>query len=229
MHQIKNEFRRVVVGSACVIIATLLMALPASAHVSIDPSEAPKESYGVFAFRVPNESDTANTVKVEVKFPEDYPIASVRTTSQDGWKSSVKTEKLDKAVTDHGEKIESYVSGVTWEGGSIEPGQYAEFHVSMGALPHDADSLTFKAIQTYSDGEVVSWIEETPASGEEPEHPAPVLTLTEATGDEHSSSSSETEAKAKDEESSNNSVAYVAVGIGVVALLVGLGAIAKKK
>jgi hypothetical protein len=31
--------------------------------------------------------------------------------------------------------------------------------------------------QTYSDGEVVRWIDSTPKSGEEPEHPAPTLEL----------------------------------------------------
>ena len=35
--------------------------------------------------------------------------------------------------------------------------------------------MVFKALQTYSDGNVVRWIEEPVDGGEEPEHPAPVL------------------------------------------------------
>jgi hypothetical protein len=47
-------------------------------------------------------------------------------------------------------------------------------------LPTDTDQLVFKALQTYDNGEVVRWID-TPAPGAaEPEHPAPVLTLTPA-------------------------------------------------
>lgn len=41
------------------------------------------------------------------------------------------------------------------------------------------DQLVFKALQTYSDGDTVRWIDD-PAPGTEPEHPAPVLTLAPA-------------------------------------------------
>jgi periplasmic copper chaperone A len=35
----------------------------------------------------------------------------------------------------------------------------------------------FKALQTYSDGDVVRWIDEPKADGSEPDHPAPILKL----------------------------------------------------
>jgi hypothetical protein len=37
-----------------------------------------------------------------------------------------------------------------------------------------------KTLQTYSDGTIVRWIDDTAAGQPEPEHPAPVLTLTAA-------------------------------------------------
>jgi hypothetical protein len=37
--------------------------------------------------------------------------------------------------------------------------------------------LIFKALQTYSTGEVVRWIEVAPEGGARPEHPAPVVTV----------------------------------------------------
>lgn len=40
--------------------------------------------------------------------------------------------------------------------------------------------MTFLAVQTYDSGEVVRWIEPTPEGGEEPESPAPVLSMTGA-------------------------------------------------
>ena len=49
--------------------------------------------------------------------------------------------------------------------------------VSAGPLPTKVKTVEFKAVQTYSDGEVVRWIESTPKGGPEPEHPAPTLTL----------------------------------------------------
>ena len=61
----------IVLGSAALMV--LVVALPASAHVSIQPSTATKGSFATIAFQVPNE-EQAKTVKVEVKFPEDPPI-----------------------------------------------------------------------------------------------------------------------------------------------------------
>ena len=49
-----------------------------------------------------------------------------------------------------------------------------------GPLPKNVNQLVFKASQTYSDGDVVQWIEPTVKGGAEPEHPAPVLKLGKA-------------------------------------------------
>ncbi len=219
----KNIGKYLLVGALSTVM-TILMALPASAHVVISPDEAPQGSYGVFTFRVPNESDTASTTKLEVQLPKDHPIASVRTTAQDGWTATVVKEKPSKKLESHGSAVEEVVSTITWEGGTIAPGQFTEFHVSMGALPEDAEKLEFKALQTYSDGEVVSWIQSTTDDGEEPEHPAPTLMLTKATGDDHASA--DTSDSASDD---SNTIAYVGIGIGAIALLVALGAFLKKK
>jgi hypothetical protein len=55
--------------------------------------------------------------------------------------------------------------------------------------------MVFTATQTYSDGTVVEWDQPTPASGEEPEHPAPTLTIGPAVeGGEGGHSHSDSEA-----------------------------------
>jgi uncharacterized protein DUF1775 len=72
------------------------------------------------------------------------------------------------------------VSEVTWKGGTIQPGQYQDFSVSADPLPSGVGQLVFKAVQTYSNGAVVRWIDLPQAGQPEPEHPAPVLTLTRA-------------------------------------------------
>nr|WP_243766808.1 DUF1775 domain-containing protein [Streptomyces sp. GC420] len=60
------------------------------------------------------------------------------------------------------------------------PREFHEFDVSVGPLPEDGDRMVFKALQTCGTGQVVRWIEVPGKDGAEPEHPAPVLTLTPA-------------------------------------------------
>jgi hypothetical protein len=88
----------------------------------------------------------------------------------------VEKSKLAAPVkTDDGEVTEA-VSKITWTAAgadaAIKPGQFLEFEVSAGPLP-EVDQIVFKSLQTYSDGDIVRWIEEPTADGKEPEHPAP--------------------------------------------------------
>ena len=141
------------------LTGTALFALsaPALAHVTVQPEgEAAKGGYAVVDFRVPNESDTASTVKLEVSFPTEHPLASARPEPIPGWDAKVSKTKLDKPIELHGRKINEAISKITWTatGKGIEPGFFQKFTVSMGALPEDADELVFKAVQTYDDDEV---------------------------------------------------------------------------
>jgi uncharacterized protein YcnI len=159
----------------------LALSAPAFAHVTLDPAHAPSGGSDVtLRFRVPNEEDNSTTTKVELFLPTDHPIAGVAVEPKPGWNVNTETTKLSKPIhTDDGD-ITDVVSKVTWDGGSIAAGQFDEFTVIAGALP-DASALTFKVIQTYANGDVVRWIDATPASGVEPDHPAPTLTLSAAT------------------------------------------------
>jgi uncharacterized protein YcnI len=73
------------------------------------------------------------------------------------------------------------VSEVTWTatGGAIRPGQFQDFNVSLGQLP-DSGELVFNTLQTYSSGEKVNWNQVSADPSVEPEHPAPILTITPA-------------------------------------------------
>jgi hypothetical protein len=117
---------------------------------------------------------------VQVFFPTDHPIPGVLISPLPGWTSKVTTTKLKTPITTDDGSITEAVSQVTWTKGRIAPGQYQDFSVAFGQLPDDTDSLTFKALQTYSDGNVVRWIDQTQAGQPEPEHPAPIVTLTAA-------------------------------------------------
>ena len=98
-----------------------------------------------------------------------------------GWTATTTKAPLNPPVTDDdGNKITEAVSVVEFDadaGGGIAPGQFQEFALSGGPFP-DADSLTFPVVQTYSDGNESAWIEPTVEGQAEPEHPAPVLSLT---------------------------------------------------
>ena len=162
----------------------------AAAHVTVNPDQATAGGQARLAFRVPDESDSASTTKVEVDLPADTPFASVLVMPVPGWTASMATTKLATPVTtDDGDKVTEAVTQIVWTASSadtaIKPGQFLEFPVSLGPLPKTV-SVTFKAVQTHSDGSVVRWIDQSVAGQPEPEHPAPVLKLTAGSADDAS-------------------------------------------
>lgn len=208
---------RVVVVGAVSVVMLLALAGAASAHVTVNPRSAEQGGYTKVAFRVPNERDTASTTVLEINFPTDHPIRSVSTRAVPGWTSTVqKTALAQPITTEGGEQITETVSKITWTGGKIAPGTFEEFDVSLGPLPTDTDQLVFKALQTYDNGEVVRWIDAPTPGAAEPEHPAPVLTLTPA-------DVSVTTATTSGDTDSSNSAGVVLGIVGIVLGLVGIG------
>jgi uncharacterized protein YcnI len=177
-HPVNRRTRLSVLAVATVIASA--SAAPALAHVTVNPGTAQQGGFSELVFRAPNEQDNADTTKVQVYFPTEHPLAFVSVHPTPGWQVKVDKTKLAKPIkSDDGEVTEA-VSAITWTG-DLKPGEYQNFAVSVGPLPDDADQLVFKALQTYSNGDVVRWIE-LPAKGKEPAHPAPILTLTHAAG-----------------------------------------------
>ncbi|MGR6920908.1 YcnI family copper-binding membrane protein [[Actinomadura] parvosata] len=172
--------RRAATVLAATAALTAGLALPALAHVTIQPGTAEQGGFIKVAFRVPNERDNASTTKIEVSFPTDHPLAFVSVKPVPGWQVKVTESKLPAPVkTEYGD-LDEAVTKVVWEGGKINPGEFQEFEVSMGQLPKDVDSLMFPTKQTYSGGEVVDWSEAPKSDGTEAEHPAPLLKLVPA-------------------------------------------------
>jgi uncharacterized protein YcnI len=169
--------RTAVVGTAAAA-AVLLLALPALAHVTVTPDSVPAGTAAVLTFHVPNEEAHANTTEVDMQIPTTHPIAQLLVKPVPGWKISVKTVTLAKPVVTDDGKFTSAVSEVIWSGGQIVPGQFQDFTVSADPLPQGVSQEVFKTIQTYSNGDVVRWIDLTQPGQAEPAHPAPVLALT---------------------------------------------------
>lgn len=226
---LRTAARRLAVPAALAAGGVLLVAGPASAHVTVQPGQAAAGAADqVFSFRVPNESDTASTVKVDVFFPTDHPIASALVSPVAGWTSEVKTAKLTTPIqTDDGPVTEA-VSEIVWTSGKIAPGQYQDFTVDFGQLPKDAKQLVFKTLQTYSDGSVVRWIDAPAASGgAEPQHPAPTLNLSASgtgstdaapTGNAQPTASA---AKSSDSDDAARVLGGIGVAVGVAGVALG--------
>lgn len=209
----------VIAAAAALVLAT---ALPASAHVTITPSTVTAGGSDVqLTFRVPNEESTASTVQVQVAFPTDHPIASVLVQPAPGWTAKIDTTAPATPIhTDDGE-ISQVVSEVTWSGGQIAPGQYGAFTVLFGQLP-DTAQVVFKAVQTYSNGDVVRWIDLPQAGQGAPDHPAPVLAL--ATDPRPVATAAAASASAASPNGDGRATA--ALWLGALGLIAGLGALA---
>jgi periplasmic copper chaperone A len=167
-------------GAAGLILVT---ALPAVAHVTVSSPDAEPGSFGKLVFRVPNESDSADTTKLEVKLPTDTPFASVSTKPMPGWTVEADPVKLDEPVESHGVEVTEAVTTVIWtaeRGAALPPEQFAEFEISVGPFPEHVESMSFPTIQTYSDGEVARWTQPVREGVAEPEHPAPTLQIASA-------------------------------------------------
>ena len=218
------------------LLALALLALPAaaSAHVTLQPSEAPEGAYTVLEVRVPNESDSAATTKIAVQFPVGFADASYQPVP--GWSVKEVKDKLAKPVqTDDGPVTEG-VKEMVFSGGKLPPGEFQDFPLSVQIPGKAGEELTFKALQTYDNGEIVRWI-----GGPDAEHPAPQVLVTAAEADHHASTGSGEEGPGGEEGeaakvaevsgssgsdsgsggSSDNGLAIAALVVGALGLIAG--------
>jgi uncharacterized protein YcnI len=174
----------------CALAFVALDAGAAGAHVTVSPSSLPQGTDdAILTFRVPNESATASVTGLKIQFPLSHPIVLLNPESGSGWQVNVVKTALPKPVTTDDGTFTSTVSEIDWSGGTIAVGQFGEFNVLAQGIPTGTSQLVFKAIQTYSDGSVVSWIEVPNKAVPDPEHPAPTITLTAPGGAKLASSS----------------------------------------
>ncbi|WP_239083418.1 YcnI family protein [Asanoa ishikariensis] len=195
---------------------------PASAHVTVNAPGATQGGYAKLAFRVPNERDNASTTKVEVNIPVETAIASVSVRPTPGWTATAERSKLTTPLRVHGSDVTEAITKITWTaaaGSAVKPGEFQEFEVSAGPLP-EVDQIVFKALQTYSNNEVVRWIDEPATSGAEAEHPAPVLKLAKTGAADASVANANLNlASSTDDNDSGNPVGIAALAVGLVAVV----------
>jgi periplasmic copper chaperone A len=163
---------------ALLVGAGLLLApASAAAHISLHPNTVPAGAFATLDVRVPGEQEGAYIKQVNMQFPSGF--VGVDYENVPGWSAKVIETKLAKPIEEDGEKIDSEVSQLvwTWTGplGRVDNGQFIDFPLSV-AIPGDASgkALEFRTVQTYSNGQVVHWIDPSLTA----EHPAPRINVT---------------------------------------------------
>jgi len=211
---------------AALAVAAGALAVPAAAqaHVTVQPTSAPAGAETVLTVRVPNERDDASTVKVDVKLPPGFVSASWEAIP--GWSVRAVKQKLSKPVQTDDGPIDEQVGEIVWTAAGrkagIQPGEFRDFPLSVVIPGKAGETLTFKALQTYSNGSVVRWIG-APGADE----PAPRVELTSATsaaadpGTRRRANPQPAPAAAASSDSgSSDTLSIVALIVGVVGLLV---------
>lgn len=222
MHRTHVPARLALVG-AVTGTAVLALALPASAHVTVNADDARRGAAdAVLTFRVPNEKDNAATTKVVVTLPTRDPIASVSPVPLPGWSVASTSVTFAKPITTDDGTITTGVGTVTWTatGAGIPVGQAGLFQLLVGPLP-DTATVAFPTKQTYSDGSVVSWVEPTLPGQPEPDHPAPVLQLTTASAPAATSSAAPSvsaSSKTTGKDSSARALGIAGIALGALAI-----------
>ena len=127
------------------LAAVFFIALPVSAHVTVNPSQSTTEAWETYQVRIPVEKDV-DTTKVTIKIPENVEYKMYEPVA--GWKTTTTTDDNDKVVT------------ITWEAESeetaIKAGQYREF-TFRAQNPKEAGDIAWDAFQYYADGSIVEW------------------------------------------------------------------------
>jgi len=218
---------RVFIGLAAGAALALAVPLAASAHVTATPNQAEAGSWTYVTFRVPNESATASTVKLDIHLPAATPFTSVSYQPTAGWTGTATKTALPKPVKVEGNTITEATTEVTFtaDAGGVAPGQFQTFTLSLGPVP-DTGHIVIPATQTYSDGKVVEW-SATPeqVAKDETLEPAPVLWVNDAPPADHhgGGGATATAAPAASAQAPADSQGGLALGLSIAALVVAAG------
>ncbi|WP_240636572.1 YcnI family protein [Paenibacillus silvae] len=125
--------------------AFMLFASFASAHVTVNPSNAQTGAWQMYTIKVPSEKELPTT-KITLKVPKEVTFKQYQPLT--GWKIS--TEKNES----------NEVTSITWEvdgdNQGILAGQFQQFNF-VAQNPKNEAEVAWDAFQYYSDGSIVEW------------------------------------------------------------------------
>jgi len=164
-------------------LLALSAPLAASAHVEVEPSSTAAGSYSLLTFSLGHGCDGSATTGITIDIPES--ITSVTPTMNPGWTAAKVLVDLAAPQDDgDGEPITTRVGQVSYTADTpLADGFRTTFVLSL-QIPADAavgDTLAFPVLQSCEVGET-NWADAVVDGEAEPAHPAPSLTVTEASG-----------------------------------------------
>src|SRR3954469_2239723 len=205
--------------------AALLAPAAAQAHVLVVPDSAPQGAEMRLDIRVPNERDDATTTKLDVQLPPGFAEALVQPVP--GWNAKITHVKLNPPVQSDDGPITEGVGRITWTAGTkanrIPIGGFQDFGLEVLVPGSTGSALTFKALQTYSNGTVVRWI-----GAKDSDTPAPTVTVTAPASQRRAprtAAPGTTPVAASSSGGSSNSLAVTALILGALGLITGIVAL----
>lgn len=226
----KTHVRPALVTAAALGAGALLALgapLAASAHVGVDSTSTAAGAYTVLSFGIPHGCGTSPTTKLTFTMPEG--IDRVTPTVNAGWTIETVVEKLPEPKIDsHGASVVDRVAQVVYTATAPLPSELRDVIELSLQLPADAEgeTLAFPVLQECVEGST-DWSEPTAEGEEEPEHPAPSITVTAAEDGGHHGAAAPAhgdEHEAADAAASDDGMAR-ALGItGIAVGVLGLGA-----
>lgn len=230
------HIRRIALPAAGAAGALALAVAPASAHVTLSPDTTAAGSYAVLTVSVPHGCEGSATTSIAISMPEQIP--QVTATRNPYWDLEVETEALAEPIEDaHGNEIAERESVVVYTAKEPLPDAVRDsFELSVQLPDAAGETLAFPIVQTCEEGET-GWTEvpEEGQDAEELEHPAPLVTITEAVeGDQHGGGDSDEAPEATTgaggtEDEDGNGLALAGLGTGIAGIVVGGIALARSR
>jgi uncharacterized protein YcnI len=160
-------------------ICALLLATPATAHVTIDPPQAQANGHMRAAFRVPHGCGHQATIRVTVTLPEGTTTA--RPMPKAGWRIAITRQPLATPISDgHGGMITEGITQIVWEGGPLPNEHYDEFVIMFRTPNRPDETIWLPTVQHCDGGGTAAWTEIPEAGRRSSDYrfPAPSLRLT---------------------------------------------------
>lgn len=163
------------------LIAAILAAPFAHAHIGLEQTTAVAGSYQKLTFKVGHGCEGSATNAITVVLPEA--VTGAKPMPKAGWTLSTVDATLNAPIVSHGVTITSAVREVSWKGGPLPDTQYDEFSMQV-KLPDAAGKYYFKVTQVCDKGRA-EWSELPGAPGAKMKFPAPVLEVVPAASPAH--------------------------------------------
>jgi uncharacterized protein YcnI len=116
--------------------SALVLAGPAAAHLSVNPSQVHTSQLADITFSIPNADDAIGIDHVTLGIPADFQLDDAE--AKPGWTQS----RTGQAIT--------------WSGGRIPKGEYATFSI-RGTAPAKAETVLFNVLVGDRSGKTITY------------------------------------------------------------------------